>query len=235
MVEPQYFLHIANIVLVIAYSVKDILWLRIFALSASLIGLPYYYFQTEVLWEPMAWSAVFITINGYHVCRLWLERRPVELTPDEAKLYGLTFFPLARRRFLDLVRLGHWVDLQPGDVLIRPGHAIDEVAMPLTESIDVKVEQRVLGRFAPGAIVGASVFFDARPARFEALAGESCRVLLVPVAAIKRQAKRDEQLARTLERIAREDLARKLEQVIGLTTALPRMSARESGPSIGRP
>jgi hypothetical protein len=30
MFEPQYFLHIANIVLVIAYSVKDIMWLRIF-------------------------------------------------------------------------------------------------------------------------------------------------------------------------------------------------------------
>jgi hypothetical protein len=40
------------------------------------------------------------------------------------------------------------------------------------------------------------------------VARESCRVLRVPIAAIKRHAEQDDQLARTLERIAREDLAR---------------------------
>jgi hypothetical protein len=37
----------------------------------------------------------------------------------------------------------------------------------------------------------------------------------VPTAAIKQHAERDDQLARTLERIAREDLARKLERLVG--------------------
>lgn len=231
MFEPQYFLHIANVVLVIAYSVKDILWLRIFALGASLIGLPYYYFQTTVLWEPIGWSAVFMTINGYHVCRLWLERRPVDLSPDEARLYDLTFFPLARRRFRDLARLGHWVELNAGDVLIRPDRPADHVAVPLDESIDVKVGERVLGRFAAGAIVGAGAFFDPHRTRFEAVAGERCRVLRVPIDAVRRHATRDDQLARTLERIARDDLARKLEQVLNLAAAVP----REPTPASGRP
>jgi hypothetical protein len=102
MIGPQYFLHAANIMLVVSYSVKGIMPLRIFALCASMISLPYYYFQTTVLWEPIGWTVVFMAINGYHVWRLWLERRPVELSTDEAKLYDLTFFPLTRRRFLDL-------------------------------------------------------------------------------------------------------------------------------------
>jgi CRP-like cAMP-binding protein len=216
MFEPQYFLHIANIVLVVAYSVKDIMWLRVFALGASLISLPYYYFQTTVLWEPIAWSAVFMTINGYHVCRLWLERQPVILSPDEARLYDLTFFPLARRRFRDLARLGYWVDLKSGDILTRSGHPADHVAVPLTESVDVKVGERVAGRFAAGAIIGAGAFFSPHRMQFNAVAGEPCRVLLVPIDAIRRHAERDDQLARTLERIARDDLARKLEQVVGM-------------------
>lgn len=234
MFEPQYFLHIANIVLVIAYSVKDILWLRIFALGASLIGLPYYYFQTTVLWEPIGWSAVFMTINGYHVCRLWLERRPVELSPDEARLYDLTFFPLARRRFRDLARLGHWVDLKAGDILIQPDSPPDHVAVPLNESIDVKVGERVLGRFAAGAIVGAGAFFDPHRMQFEAVASEPCRVLRVPIDAIRRHAKRDDQLARTLERIARDDLARKLEQVINLNASGPKEPTSASSRSFRR-
>jgi CRP-like cAMP-binding protein len=235
MFEPQYFLHIANIVLVIAYSVKDIMWLRIFALSASLIGLPYYYFQTTVLWEPIGWSAVFMTINGYHVCRLWLERRSVNLTPDEARLYDLTFFPLARRRFRDLARLGYWDDLKAGDVLIRPDRPAEHVAVPLSESIDVRVGEQILGRFAAGAIVGAGAFFDPHRMQFEAVAGEPCRILRVPIDAIRRHAERDDQLARTLERIARDDLARKLEQLVSLAATLCKEPAsaggRRSGPN----
>ena len=233
MFEPQYFLHIANVVLVVAYSVKDILWLRIFALGASLIGLPYYYFQPTVLWEPIGWSAVFMTINDYHVCRLWLERRPVDLSPDEARLYDLTFFPLARRRFRDLARLGHWVELNAGDVLIQPDRPADHDAVPLGESIDVKVGERVLGRFAAGAIVGAGAFFDPHRTQFEAVAAERCRVLRVPIDAVRRHATRDDQLARTLERIARDDLARKLEQVVNLVAAVPKESASASGRPFG--
>jgi hypothetical protein len=36
--NPSYFLHAANILLLVAYSVRDILWLRLFAVAASLIA-----------------------------------------------------------------------------------------------------------------------------------------------------------------------------------------------------
>ena len=134
------------------------------------------------------------------VWRLWLERRPVELSADEARLYELTFFPLARRRFAELARLGRWSDLEAGDVLVRPGQPVEEVVVPLTESVEARVGDRSLGRFAPGEVVGAGAVYG-RPPRFEAVAGEGCRVLRVPVAVVRRHAERDDQLARTLERL----------------------------------
>ena len=137
-------------------------------------------------------------INGYHVWRLWLERRPVELSTDEAKLYELTFFPLARRRFAELVRLGRWADLEAGDVLVRPGQPVEEVMVPLTESVEARVRRDgSLGRFAAGEVVGAGAVYDARPPRFEAVAGEGCRVL--------RAARRRGQAARRAGRPARPD------------------------------
>jgi hypothetical protein len=190
------------------------MWLRIFAILASLIGVPYFYLQPAVLWEPIAWTLLFMTINGYHVWRLWLERRPVELSSDEARLYDLTFFPLGARQFLELVRLGRWTDLKPGEVVVRAGEPVNELAVPLTEGIEAKVGGRNLGRFPPGAIIGASALFDARLYQLEAVAEDSCRVLRLPVTAIRARAEGDNQLARTLDRIAREDLARKLEFVL---------------------
>ncbi len=227
MIQPQYFLHVANILFVLSYSVRDMMWLRVLALCGVLISFPYYYLQPEVLWQPIGWAAVFLGINGYHVWRLWLERRPIELSADEARLYELTFFPLARRRFAELARLGRWSDLEAGDVLVRPGQPAEEVVGPLTESVEARVGDRSLGRFAPGEVVGAGAVYG-HPPRFEAVAGEGCRVLRVPVAAIKRHAEKDDQLARTLERIAREDLAGKLERLLGQAATLPPTPAAAS-------
>src|SRR5215207_8536559 len=116
MISPEYFLHASNITRVFSVSAKDVLWLRVFAILSSLIGLPYFYLQTAVLWESIAWSVLFMTINAYHVWRLWMERRPVELSSDEARLYDLTFFPLSARQFVELARLGRSTDQKPGDV-----------------------------------------------------------------------------------------------------------------------
>ena len=85
-----------------------------------------------------------------------MERRPVELSSDEARLYDLTFFPLGARQFVELARLGRWTDQKPGDVLLRPGEPIGELAVPVTESVDAKMEGREFGRYPAGAIIGAS-------------------------------------------------------------------------------
>jgi hypothetical protein len=214
MISPEYFLHASNITRVFSFSAKDVLWLRIFAVLASLIGLPYFYLQTSVLWEPIVWSALFMTINAYHVWRLWMERRPVVLSIDEARLYDLTFFPLSARQFVELARLGRWTDQKPGDVLVRSGEPVAELAVPLTESIDAKVAGRHFGRFPAGAIIGASALSAPGLPQLEAIAGESCRVLWLPIAAVKQRAQRDSQLARTIDRVAREDLVRKLERMV---------------------
>jgi len=218
MLSPEYFLHASNIARLVSFSVKDVLWLRVFAIVASLIGVPYFYLRDAVLWEPILWSAGFTAVNGYHVWRLWLERRPVELTADEAMIYNLTFFPLNPRQFLELVRLGTWADLEAGHVLIRPGELIDELWVPLSDGIEGRVGDHTLGRFAGGAIIGASALFDTRVRQLEAIAAESCRVLQLPVLAIQQRAKHDQQLTRTLERIAREDLGRKLDQLVTFAT-----------------
>ena len=218
MIGPEYFLHASNITRVFSFSAKDVMWLRVLAILASLIGLPYFYLQPAVLWEPMVWAVLFMTINAYHVWRLWMERRPVKLSSDEARLYELTFFPLGPRQFVELARLGRWTDQKPGDVLLRRGEPIGELAVPVSESVDAKMEGRHFGRYPAGAIIGASALFDPRLPQLEAIAGESCRVLWLPITAIKERAQRDSQLARTLDRVAREDLARKLERIV-LSTA----------------
>ena len=51
--NPNYFIHAANVLLLVAYSVRDILWLRLFAVAASAISLPYFVLQPTPQWPPM--------------------------------------------------------------------------------------------------------------------------------------------------------------------------------------
>src|SRR5213076_1953882 len=98
----DYLVHFSNILMLLSYSVRDILWLRWFAVGAALTNIPYFLLQGTVLWPPILWAAVFTTINLYQIARLYLERRPVVLSQDEQKLYDLGFRSLRPREFVSL-------------------------------------------------------------------------------------------------------------------------------------
>jgi len=61
--SPDSFIHVTNVLLLVAYSVRDILWLRLFAVGASAISIPYFLLQPTVLRAPLVWTVVFAGIN----------------------------------------------------------------------------------------------------------------------------------------------------------------------------
>ena len=97
--SPDYFIHAANLLLVAAYSVRDILWLRLFAVTSSLISLPYFILQPTPQWAPIGWSVGFAGLNAFQSWRLYLERRPVKLTPTRKRFAGSRSRTCRRARF----------------------------------------------------------------------------------------------------------------------------------------
>ncbi len=77
--------------LLVAYSVRDILWLRWFAVAAAATNIPYFVLQRHVLRPPIFWGSVIMAINLYQIARIYLERRPIRLSEDEQKLYDMAF------------------------------------------------------------------------------------------------------------------------------------------------
>src|SRR3989442_1307750 len=101
-IQPiDYLVHFSNVLLLVSYSVRNILWLRWFAVAAALTNMPYFLMQHTVLWPPILWAVVFTAINLYQISRIYLERRPVVLSGDEQRLYDLGFQSLRPREFVD--------------------------------------------------------------------------------------------------------------------------------------
>jgi hypothetical protein len=63
----DYLVHLSNLLMLVAYSVTDILWLRWFAVAAALTNIPYFLVQPTTLWPPVVWGAVFTIINLYQI------------------------------------------------------------------------------------------------------------------------------------------------------------------------
>jgi len=132
-VQPlDYLVHFSNILLLVAYSVRDILWLRWFAVAAALTNIPYFLLQGTVLWPPILWALVFTAINLYQIARLYLERRPVVLSEDEQKLYDLGFRSLRAREFLSLSLAGEWKSAAAGERVVTEGEPVSCLCIAIT-------------------------------------------------------------------------------------------------------
>jgi hypothetical protein len=117
-------INLSNIVFLVAFSVRDVLKLRILAVVGEGLTLPYYYFQGEKLWPPIFWGAAFMIVNAIRIVAIALEQRPVILSDKEEQLYRVAFSSIDKREFLRLVSLARWVDCSPGEIILEKGQHI---------------------------------------------------------------------------------------------------------------
>ncbi|MGC1769323.1 MAG: cyclic nucleotide-binding domain-containing protein [Candidatus Acidiferrales bacterium] len=175
--QPSYFLHAANILLIVAYSVRDILWLRLFAVAAALISLPYFILQPEPLWEPIIWSSVFAAINAFQSWRLFLERRPVKLTPEEEEIRRLAFPDVPPRKVLQLLSIGAWTNAEIGERLLERGKKVEAMSVIVRGKVRVTRDDRDLGESVPGNIVGSALILSGVASDVDAVVVEPVRCM----------------------------------------------------------
>src|SRR4051812_20511037 len=163
MQTTDYLVHFSNMMMLAAYSVRDILWLRWFAVGAALTNIPYFLLQDSVLWPPVLWALVFTAINLYQIACIYLERRPVVLSQDEQTLYDLGFHSLRPREFVSLSLVGEWKSGEAGEKVITEGEAVSSLCIPITGSADVRSRGEHIGALKPGHIIGTALALTGEP------------------------------------------------------------------------
>src|ERR1700759_4099311 len=144
----------SNIVFLVAYSVRDVLKLRILAIIGEALTLPYYYFQDEKLWPPIFWGGAFIIVNAVRIVSMALERRPVVLTDKEEQLYRVAFSSIDKREFLRLVTLVRWVDCSPGEVILEKGQQIADAIVFISGDLEAILSSKTRMAIRPGQLIG---------------------------------------------------------------------------------
>jgi uncharacterized cupin superfamily protein len=207
------FIHAANVLLLLAYSVKDILWLRLFAVASALVAIPYFVFQPTPQWAPIAWSVLFAGINLFQSWRLYLERRPVKLTAEEEEVRRLAFPDLPLRKVLELLSIGSWSTAEPGERMIESGKRADAMSLIVRGKVEVTKEGTVLTELQAGDFVGSALLLTGTVSEVDAVAMEPVRNVKWIAGTLERYLDANPDTRTALQRHLSRDLAGKVRQL----------------------
>jgi hypothetical protein len=212
--SASYLVHFSNILMLVSYSVRDILWLRWFAVAAALTAIPYYLVQGTVLWPPVVWALVFTVINLYQIARIYLERRPVTLSEDELALYDLGFRSLRPREFVSLLLVGEWKSGDAGERVVTEGLPVSCLCIAISGRAEVRKQGHLVGLLRPGQIIGTALALTGLPSTVDVSFTEPARYMRWPLPSLRRFVDQRPDLRVTLQGLINRDLAAKLERVL---------------------
>lgn len=206
--------HSANLLLLVSYSVRNMLWLRWFAVAAAVTVMPYYLLQSVLLWPPVFWGSVFTGINLYQIGRIYAERRPVTFSSDEQKLYELGFRSLRPREFVSLMLIGEWKDAAPGDRLLTEGERVSAICIPIAGTLQIGQQGRRVATMEPGHAIGTGLALTGHSSPVSATFIDAGRYIRWPLADIRVFLDKRPELRHALQRLVSEELAAKLEMAL---------------------
>jgi CRP-like cAMP-binding protein len=178
-------LHLGNVLYLVAYSVRDMLWLRVLTVIATLCLIPYYYAQPRPLYEPIAWCALFTAVNLGQIALLILERRPVFLGEEELHLYRTIFRTFKPREFAKLLSAAEWKKARLGDELLRQDQPVPALMLISSGHGAVEVDGRRVAEVSSGQFVGEMGFLTGQPASARVVAGSPTDYLAWPAARLR--------------------------------------------------
>lgn len=204
-----YLLHAANVLYLLSYLVKDILWLRLLTVVAGLLLLTWALLQPQPLWASVAWNSLFLAINLYQSWLLIMERRPVRLTECESRLYQLVFRSLTPREFVKLLALGRWEEAAPEARLVERARGLDRLMVIASGRTAVRFGERVV-ELPEGRFVGEMSFITGEAPTADVVAVDVVRYVSWPKAELTRFLAEHPTLRAAWQAVLGADLVNKL-------------------------
>jgi len=204
-------IHAANVLYLLAFMVRDILWLRILTVIAAACLIPYFYFQPEPLLTPIYWNLVFTALNIFWIARLLLERRPVKLNEEEQRLCELVFRTMTPREMIKILKLASWQSAVAGECFVERGKPLDRLIVIYSGKACVEVDGKNVTELQPGQFIGSISYVTEEMAPANIVSLEPTRYVSWPKSKLQDYMKKNPDLHTALKTTLAIDLTRWLE------------------------
>jgi hypothetical protein len=204
-------IHVANVLYLFAYMVRDMLWLRVLTVVGAFCLMPFYYFRTEPLMAPLYWTLLFTALNLYWIVRLLIERAPKKLTADEQRLCELVFRTMSPREMIRLLKLATWEQAEIGERLVEHRKPLDRLMVIFSGRARAEVDGRTVTDLSPGQFIGAIDFVAQEAASADVRAIETTRYVAWPKSKLRNVMRDNPELHLALESTLAIDLTKLIE------------------------
>ena len=183
-----------------SFLVKDILWLRVVSVVASLFSILYNYtIPADPMWLAINWNIVFVLVNVYHIAVIIYEKRPVQMSPKHKELYETMFKGMTPVEFLKITKIADWVHFKSGEVITQQKHAVETLNLIYNGTVDVAVDSKKVAELKDGQFVGEMSFLTEKPATATCITKHDTELLVWKQEQFKELLKRNPSLYFTIQ------------------------------------
>ena len=194
--------HLAFGLIAFSFLVKDILWLRVVSILASLFSVFYNYtIPADPMWLAINWNIVFILVNLYHVAVIVYEKRPIKMAPKDKELYETLFSEMTPVEFLKITKIAEWRPFVSGEKIIRHGTPVTDLILIYNGTVDVVVDNKWVAELKDGQFVGEMSFLTGKPATATCIVKHDCECLVWKQPEFKELLKRNPSLYFTIQSV----------------------------------
>lgn len=203
--------HLSYSLIALAYFMRDILWLRLIAITGSITAAMYFTLgRIEPDWVAFSWQFLFMAINGTWAVMLIRERAGVKFTDEERELFETVFQGFGAVEFMKLLRAGKWQDFRPGDTLTTMDQPVEFVSIIYDGRARVALRDGTERRLSDGTFIGEMTFIRGGNASATVVAETPLRCLVWDQEELRKLIARNPVLGGSLRELFSHDLTRKL-------------------------
>ena len=203
--------HLAFGLIAFSFLVKDILYLRILSILASLFSVLYnFYIPVEPMWLAINWNIIFVLVNIYHIAVIIYEKRPVKMSSKEKELHETMFRGLTPVEFLKITKIAQWKEYKTPLPIITQGKPVNDLILIYNGTVDVLVNDNKVAELKDGQFVGEMSFLTEKPATATCKVEHNAECLVWPQKDFKDLLKRNPSLYFTIQSLLSEQVSNNL-------------------------
>jgi hypothetical protein len=203
--------HLASVLTMLAYLLKDILWLRFLTILSCFAGIAFNYaVPARPLWTVIYWNILFAVINIVQIAIIIKERTGIRFTEEEKELHETLFKNFAPFEFMKLMRIGRWLEAKQHEILAVEKQPINAVMLIYNGLVGVETNGVEVARLKDGNFIGEVSFIAGGAATATVKALMPTRYIAWPKEEIAQLLNRNPSMRFAMQAMLSTDLTKKL-------------------------
>jgi hypothetical protein len=184
--------HLSQALFTVASGFRKLLYLRLVLIIAAVLEIIYYLFVSDKpMWSPIVWSAILIALNAGQILRVAYEKRFLNFSANELKMYELIGRKLDRLHFKKIVKNGGWINNQMAQQILQEDCYNDKLYFLVDGEATITIDTKTVSHIHKGNFIGEMSFLTGEKTSASVSVSDNAILIYWEVAALQAMLEKD--------------------------------------------